>query len=286
MFQNRATLKQIRFNLLSELRQIYSEKESDSIARLILEHLGYQLTDILLEPDQIPSKSIITQINEIVAEIPTGKPIQYILGYTCFCDMKIGVGKNVLIPRPETEEMVELIKATTPRSEQRIIDLGTGSGCIALALKRHYTDAEVWGVDISEGALSVASENGLLNNLQINWSVMDLLNDHTWNLGREFNLVVSNPPYVMNKERKDMAHNVTGFEPWSALFVEDQDPLIFYRAIASFCNQTLEHKGGAWVEINEQLGKETAEIFKKQGFTKVHIHRDIHQKERYINVRR
>lgn len=286
MLQNRATLKQIRFNLLSELRQIYSEKESDSIARLILEHLGYQLTDILLEPNQEPSASTIAQINEIVAEIPTGKPIQYILGYTYFCDMKIGVGENVLIPRPETEEMVELIKTSTPQPKQRIVDLGTGSGCIALALKQYYTDAEVWGVDISEEALSLASENGRLNELRINWSVMDLQNDLTWNLGDRFNLVVSNPPYVMNSERKVMEQNVTGFEPWSALFVEDQDPLIFYRAIASFCNQNLEENGEAWVEINEQLGRETAEIFKKQGFTQVHIHRDIHEKERFINVRR
>jgi release factor glutamine methyltransferase len=271
---------------LSELRQIYTEKESDSIARLIMEHLGYQLSDILLHPDQAPSPSTVEQINEFVAEIPTGKPIQYILGQTYFCDLKIAVDNNVLIPRPETEEMVEHIKALTPQPPLTIIDLGTGSGCLALALKHYFPDAEVSGVDISKGALSVARENGRLNNLLINWEEMDLLNEHSWHRAHSFSLVVSNPPYVMNNEKKGMAKNVIGFEPWSALFVEDHDPLIFYRAIASFCNQYLEEKGEVWVEINEQLGKETAGIFKMEGFSQVRIQRDIHEKERYINARR
>lgn len=286
MLQNRATLNQIRFHLLSELRQIYTEKESDSIVRLIMEHLGYQLSDILLNPDQVPSPSTVEQINEFVAEIPTGKPIQYILGQTYFCDLKILVDKNVLIPRPESEEMVEHIKAMTPQTPQTIIDLGTGSGCLALAMKKYFPDADVWGVDISKGALSVASENGRLNNLLINWGEMDLLNEHSWHRANRFSLVVSNPPYVMKSEKQGMANNVTGFEPWSALFVEDHDPLIFYRAIASYCKQNLEENGEIWVEINEQLGKETADIFKMEGFSRVRIRRDIHEKERYINAGR
>jgi len=286
MLQNRATLKQIRFHLLSELRQIYTENESDSITRLILEHTGYPLSDTLRDPDQIPVPSVAAQINEIVADIHTGKPIQYILGQTHFCDLKIGVDKNVLIPRPETEEMVEHIKAMTPQSIHRIIDLGTGSGCIALALKRYFPDAEVWGVDISEQALSAAGENGRKNNLHVNWGEMDLLNEHSTDRAQRFNLVVSNPPYVMNSEREIMANNVTGFEPASALFVEDNDPLIFFRAIASFCNIHLADNGEVWVEINEQFGKETAGIFKKEGFSRVRILRDIHEKERYINARR
>lgn len=279
-------MKQIRFHLLTELRQRYTENESDSITRLILEHTGYPLSDTLRDPDHLPVPSVIAQINEIVADIHTGKPIQYILGYTYFCDLKIEVDKNVLIPRPETEEMVEHIRAITPQPIHRIIDLGTGSGCIALALKRYFPDAEVWGVDISKRALLKAGENGRMNNLQINWGEMDLLNECSMDRANRFNLVVSNPPYVMNSEQKVMAYNVTGFEPESALFVEDNDPLIFYRAIASFCNIHLADKGEIWVEINEQFGKETAGIFKKEGFSRVHILRDIHEKERYINARR
>lgn len=286
MLQNRATLKQIRFHLLSELRQIYTENESDSIVRLVMEHLGYPLSVSLREPDLAPNPSINTQINEIVAEIHSGLPIQYILGETHFCDLNIGVDKGVLIPRPETEEMVEHIKARIKDPIHRIIDLGTGSGCIALALKKYFPDAEVWGVDISQEALRVAEENGRKNNLEVKWGELDLLNLHSMEQSPLFDLVVSNPPYVMNSERGMMARNVTEFEPESALFVADDNPLIFYRAIASFCNSHLADRGEIWVEINEQLGSETASLFKKEGFSKARVLRDIHEKERYINAGR
>ena len=286
MLQNRATLKQIRFHLLSELRQIYAENESDSIVRLVMEHLGYPLSVSLREPDQVPNPSINTQIHEIVAEMRSGLPIQYILGQTHFCDLNIDVDKGVLIPRPETEEMVEHIKARTKDPIHRIIDLGTGSGCIALALKKYFSDAEVWGVDISQEALSVARENGRKNKLQINWGELDLLNQPPVDQMQLFDLVVSNPPYVRNSERRLMARHVTAFEPESALFVSDDDPLIFYRAIASFCCLHLAEKGEIWVEINEKLGKECVGVFEKEGFNKVRILRDIHEKERYINARR
>lgn len=286
MLQNRATLKQIRFRLLSELRQIYTENESDSIARLILEHAGFPLFETLNDPELVPSPSAMAQMNEILAEIPTGKPIQYILGYTWFCDLKIRVDKNVLIPRPETEMMVELIKEMAPKPPRRIIDLGTGSGCIALALKHYFPDAEVSGADISKRALSVAGENGRLNSLQVKWTEMDLLKEHSVKHPTPYNLVVSNPPYVLKSERKSMARNVKAFEPASALFVEDHDPLVYYSAIASFCNQNLDKKGEVWAEINERMGRETESIFRKWGFKSVHIHRDIHEKERYVNARR
>jgi release factor glutamine methyltransferase len=286
MLQNRATLKQIRFFLLSELRQIYAENESDSISRMILEHVGYTLPEALLEPNHVPAPTIVAQINDIVADIRTGKPIQYVLGYTWFSDLKIEVNDNVLIPRPETEEMVEHIKKSPPQPLQTIIDLGTGSGCIALALKRCFPDAEVWGVDIHHQALLLAARNSRINNLQVNWKEMDLLNWERTDQEEKFNLVVSNPPYVKHSEGRFMAHNVTGFEPESALFVEDDDPLIFYRAMASFCITHLAEKGEVWTEINEQLGKETAGIFTREGFSSVHILKDIHEKERYIHAGR
>ena len=285
MLQNRATLKQIRFHLLSELRQIYTENESDSIVRLIMEHVGYPLNISLSDPDKIPDPDLTTQINEILADIRSGRPIQYILGYTYFCDLKIEVDKRVLIPRPETEEMVEHIKAHDTSTVHRIIDLGTGSGCIALALKQYIPDAEVWGVDLSREALSVAAENSSLNKLKVNWTRMDLLNLQSKKFTETFDLVVSNPPYVLNREANIMERRITDFEPSSALFVPDDDPLKYYRAIASFCNMHLADKGEIWVEINEQFGKETASVFEKEGFSVIQILNDIHDKERYIHAR-
>lgn len=286
MLQNRATLKQIRFHLLSELRQIYSENESDSIIRLIMEHLNYPLTLSLREPDTVPPSSILAEINAILTEIRKGSPIQYVLGYTYFCELKIEVNQEVLIPRPETEEMVEHILSSRKESPDRIIDLGTGSGCIALALKSNFPDAEVWGVDVSPGALSVARENGRKNKLQINWAELDLLNKNPLKIPKLFDLVVSNPPYVRDCERKLMARHVTAFEPESALFVSDEDPLMFYRNVATFSNRHLAEKGEIWVEINEQFGKESARVFAEVGFSRVRILNDIHQKERYVHARR
>lgn len=284
MFQNHATLKQIRFHLLSELRQIYTENESESISRLIMEHAGYPMSVALRDPELVPPAQVIAQINKIVADIRTRKPIQYILGSTIFCDLSLKVNEHVLIPRPETEEMIHHILAASQGSPRRIIDLGCGSGCIALALKQANTESEVWGVDFSKEALSVAKENGRDNKLDVHWEHLDLLDQAPLLTGQSFDLVVSNPPYVLISEQKLMEENVLLFEPGSALFVEDTDPLVFYRAIASFCNLHLEDGGQVWVEINEKLGRETGHIFTEEGFSKVDIRKDIHNKNRYINA--
>ena len=288
MLQNRATLQQIRFHLLEELRQIYTENESDAMARLIMEHVGYPLDMALRDPLQVPEPSVIARVEEIIVEMRTGKPIQYVLGQTHFCDLTIRVNPHVLIPRPETEELVEHIKQRFPEPGnlrlRRIMDLGTGSGCIALALKHAFPDAEVWGADISEDALSLARDNGRLNHLHVNWLHLDLLNVQIQEPWAPFDLVVSNPPYVLESERKAMATHITEFEPGSALFVEDHDPLVYYRAIASFCSRFLSVKGEIWVEIHEKKGKETSLVFKKQGCSKVSILKDIHEKERYIHA--
>lgn len=285
MLLKHATLKQIRFHLLSELRQIYAENESDSIVRLIMEHLGYPLNLALRDPGHIPAPPLNDQINRIIADIRQGLPIQYILGQTHFCELCLKVDERVLIPRPETEEMVEHITSKITYPVRRIIDLGTGSGCIALALKYYFPDAEVWGVDKSKEALILAEENGRRNGLRIIWKEMDLLNQ-----GREklpdFDLVVSNPPYVLKSESKRMARHVKDFEPSSALFVEDEDPLVFYRSITDFCTKNLTQEGQIWVEINERFGLQTATLFKDKGFGKTRVLKDIHNKERYINASR
>lgn len=286
MLQNRATLHQIRFYVLEKLRQIYADKESDSMVRLIMDHVGYPLSAILRDPDHEPAPEILAQINEIIAEIRAGKPIQYVLGETRFFDLRIRVDARVLIPRPETEEMVEQIREQILKPVHRIIDLGTGSGCIALALKKQFPEAEVWGIDHSEDALELARENARLNMLQVNWTRLDLLDLPPAEPWEPFDLVVSNPPYVLLSEMQNMARHITDHEPGSALYVEDHDPLLFYRAIAAFVNRYISQEGDVWVEINERFGRETASLFKIQGFRTVHIRKDIHDKERYIHARK
>jgi len=225
------------------------------------------------------------QINEIVSEIHTGKPIQYILGYTYFDDLKILVDERVLIPRPETEEMLFHMKSDFATGD-RLLDLGTGSGNIALALKKRFPETHVTGLDVSRSALEVAEENGRLNNLDVAWVWENILDPELLKKEDPFNLVVCNPPYVLKSEKEMMKTNVLEFEPGSALFVNDSDPLLYYRSIATFCVDHLKEGGMFWVEINERFGKETARLFNKKGFEHVAILRDIHGKERFINGRK
>ena len=286
MLQNHATLQKARIYLLQELRKNYPETESSSISRIILDHAGYPLSSYFENPDQVIGQDTLAQINEIVSEIHTGKPIQYILGYTHFCDIKIKVNNNVLIPRPETEELVYKIIDDTIRPPGRILDIGTGSGSIALALKNHFSVAEVFALDVSREALKVASENGRINGLKVNWIAGDILHETNFGERDHFDLIVSNPPYVLNSERSMMSANVLEFEPGGALFVEDSDPLVFYRAIASYSMTQLNETGSVWVEINERFGVETARLFTSAGFPHVNIIKDIHEKERFIRAKK
>lgn len=290
MLQNRATLNQTRFHLLKELRQRYQENESGSITRLILEHAGFPLSACLLEPNKITPSLVIAQINDMVDEIHAGRPIQYILGQAQFCDIKVAVNEDVLIPRPETEDMVHLITSGDKQKFQRIIDLGTGSGCIALALKQHFPEARVTGLDVSNKALAVAEQNGRLNELEVLWLEGDILNSlnqpEKSSQNESFDLVVSNPPYVLESEKKYMENHVLNHEPGTALFVKDENPLLFYQAIVKFCTLHLAKGGHLWLEINERFGNETSCLFENAGYEQVDIRKDIHDKERYIHARK
>ncbi|MCK5137200.1 MAG: peptide chain release factor N(5)-glutamine methyltransferase [Bacteroidales bacterium] len=286
MLQNHFTLQQTRQSLYQELRKVYPEGESASIVRLILDHIGYPATECISNPQREPGSATIAQINEIVSEIHTHKPIQYILGYTYFCDLKIGVNENVLIPRPETEEMVYKIFNRYPHYPGRIMDLGTGSGCIALALKHRFPEAMVSGLDLSMDALELAAENSRNNRLDVNWMEGNILKGASWKGEDGFDLIVSNPPYVLNSERSMMDANVLEFEPQQALFVDDHDPLVFYDEIAAFCRKFLNDGGSLWVEINERFGTETALLFEKAGLINIAILKDIHEKERFIKANR
>lgn len=283
MIDGKSTLKQLRFFLNSELRKIYAEEESSSLARIILEHFGFPPDALLSNPLLVPDPPITRQIKEIIAEMHTGKPLQYILGYTYFCDLQISINQNVLIPRPETEEMVFRISEGLKSPPRRIIDLGTGSGCIALALKHKYPLADVYGIDHNPKALQVARKNGSDLKLDITWIKMDLLSDEV-HLDGAFDLIVSNPPYVLKSERVEMERNVLDFEPGSALFVEDHDPLKYYRIISKIGSSRLLPNGFLWFEINERFGKKTSDLLVAEGFRNVAIVKDIHEKERFIRA--
>jgi len=290
MLENRATLNQLRFHLLKELRKRYSENESGSITSLILEHTGYPLSVCLREPDKITPSQVISQINRIIEEIHGGRPIQHILGYTQFFGLKIFVNEDVLIPRPETEEMVHLICSSKEHTYRKIIDLGTGSGCIALALKKEFPGAVVKGLDLNRKVLEVAAKNAEQNNLDVEWMLGDLhdLQAFSQQVDREagFDLVVSNPPYVRESEKELMDNQVVNHEPYQALFVQDQDPLVYYRTILLFSITFLQPGGHLWVEINESLGQETASLFEKEGLSSIKILKDIHGKDRFIHARK
>ncbi len=284
MLENHATLARTRSYLETEICKKYPTREASSIARMIMEHTGYPSSIYLSDPHRMAGSGNIMQINKIVAEIHTGRPIQYILGYTHFCDLRFELDEHVLIPRPETEEMIYQIRADTYRSGCRMIDLGTGSGCIALSLKKYFPGCEVYALEKSRPALIRAKENGRLLNLDVTWIFGDMLQQQLLQVEEKFDLVVSNPPYVRKSERMMMDDNVLLHEPGMALFVEDQDPLIFYRAIRTFCLSHLRPGGILWVEINEKLGEETAALFTDAGFLDITIRKDIHKKDRFITA--
>lgn len=284
MLHSDATLRQVRYHLLREIRSLYPDSETASMTRMILEHLDLSPAMCIAEPGRKADPQKVSQINEIVAELHTRRPIQYILGYAWFSDLKIGLNNKTLIPRPETEEMVGRIIRSLSRSPGCIIDLGTGSGCVALALKKSFPGSDVWGLDDDPGALQMAARNGQDNNLEVKWIRHNLLSDAPLPGGPGFDLVVSNPPYVTMGEREEIEAHVLDHEPAGALFVDDDDPLIYYRAIGRFCTGYLVPGGRLWVEINERFGKETAGMLESNGLRQTTIHTDIHGKERFISA--
>ena len=284
------TSKQLFDQLLHQIT-VYETQEAKEIVFWLLEHeLGLKKIDILSNRPVDTAKNI--NWDSIVSRLNRHEPIQYILGETNFIGRRFLVDDSVLIPRPETEELIDYVcrwEKETQRvaSEKRVLDIGTGSGCIAISLAKELTHAQVWGYDISEKALSTAQKNAALNEASnVSFEKVDILqylSDATKTELR-FDIIVSNPPYVTRQEAAQMRSNVLNFEPHLALFVEDNDPLIFYHAIARFAAQALNKDGLIVVEINENLGEETAEVFRKAGFTDVAILKDIHQKNRFVKA--
>jgi len=275
-----ATIQYIR----NELNEIYPNEEIEGFIKLIFSHIkNYTLTDIVLKKEEPLQADELRAIEEIVGRLKKYEPIQYIIGTTEFQGLTLKVNHSVLIPRSETEELIEWI-TSTENNPKKILDIGTGSGCIALSLKKAFPGAKVWGYDISEGAIAVAIENSISNHIKVNFLKADILNWKSEQISEKYDLVVSNPPYVTQKERFVMQQNVTRYEPHLALFVPDADPLLYYSAIADFCLVGLIPGGNLYVEINENFGDQVVELFHFKGFTDILLKKDLQGKNRMVKA--
>lgn len=283
-------IKEFRTRFIKELTPIYDEAEVESFFYLILEanhHL--KRIDLALNPDLVFSDSDIQIWNVILEKLKLEIPIQYILGKTSFYGLDFEVNENVLIPRPETEELVEWIITdcfasylATPNNDRKlnILDIGTGSGCIAAALAKNITDAQIYAIDVSEKALATAKKSAVNNEVKVIFIQQDIL--ITDNLNPQFDIIVSNPPYVRNLEREEIKKNVLDNEPHLALFVDDNDALLFYRKIAELAMKNLSSDGQLYFEINQYLGKETLDLLQKMNFKNIELRRDIYGNDRMI----
>lgn len=261
----------------------YAETEASALARWILEEeFGFSTLELYAGKDTDFPMEKRKRLNDILVRLARFEPIQYIIGKTEFCGLTLKVSSDVLIPRPETAELVDWIVSDCPQSGLRVLDIGTGSGCIAITLAERMDEAEVSAWDISEKALAVARENALHNNVRIAFSCMDVFNEPTGT--SVFDIIVSNPPYITESERAEMERNVLDYEPETALFVPDTDPLCFYRRIAHIGNQMLKPGGKLFFEINRAYGSETAAMLKYGGYSQVEVRSDSYGNARMIKA--
>ena len=281
-------IKDYKNTFHKELTSIYDEQEVDSFFYIILDKIHrLKRIDLALNPGTVMDYSQLRQWKNILSDLKRQKPIQYILGETEFYGLRFLVNENILIPRPETEELVALIINEEARSNKqkagfKILDIGTGSGCIAITLAKNIPTAEVFAIDISEKALATAEKNAELNEVKVTFLQKNIL--ETPDLGQQFDIIVSNPPYVRNLEKAQIKANVLEYEPHLALFVEDTDALLFYRKIAQLALKNLNPNGKLYFEINQYLGKETVDLVESYGFKNLKLIQDIYGNERMITA--
>ena len=285
-------LKNYKTTFLHELSSLYEEQEIESFFYIILEKLhGLKRIDLALNPQTVMDGAHLKQWKNIVSELKKQRPVQYILGETTFYGLSFLVNENTLIPRPETEELVELIIESTNyelrNTKLKVLDIGTGSGCIAISLAKYLPTSEVFAIDVSEEALATAKKNAELNKVAIDFISTNILDVITLSavagLDKQFDIIVSNPPYVRNVEKAEIKPNVLEYEPHLALFVEDTDALLFYRKIAELAIKNLNPNGKLYFEINQYLGKETIKLLEDFGFRNVELKKDIYGNDRIIS---
>ncbi|MFN4234485.1 MAG: peptide chain release factor N(5)-glutamine methyltransferase [Bacteroidia bacterium] len=275
----------IKSFFVQSLSHLYDREEAASIFFIVIEHLLHiTRNDYMLNKSATISESELLNIHFVLKDLKKGIPIQYILGETQFMGLKLKVNSAVLIPRPETEELVDwIIQSHKSEKINRIVDIGTGSGCIALAIKKHFFNTEVFALDISESVLQVAKENALINNVEINFQQIDILTDIS--IPNQIDIIVSNPPYVTRKEAESMHANVLEHEPHLALFVPDNDALLFYKRIIELAKENLLRSGWLYFEINQYLANEMKELFLQNNFKNVELKKDLSGNYRMIRGR-
>ncbi len=282
-------IKNYKSFFIDELYELYGPEEAESFFYIILENKhNLKRLDLALNIDLEFSVAEIEVWNTILEKLKLEIPIQYIVGTTSFFGLEFEVNKNVLIPRPETEELVDWIikensKQEIPNSKLKILDIGTGSGCIAISLAKNLPNAKVFAIDVSEKALQIAQKNAISNEVEVTFIEKDILK--TEDLNKKFEIIVSNPPYVRNLEKHEIKKNVLDNEPHLALFVDDNDALLFYRKIAELAQKNLSDNGTLYFEINQYLGQETIDLLQKMNFKNIELKKDIYGNDRMISCR-
>lgn len=280
------TIQEATYLLLGRLRDIYPPGEAGNITDWVMEHLtGSKKTERMIYKNESINPAEETQLQQYIERLMANEPVQYVLNEAWFCGLKLYVDSSVLIPRPETEELVEWVidGCRFPINELSILDIGSGSGCIAIALKKRLGKAQVWSCDISRDALKIAKRNATSLGIDVNFIHLNFLDAEQRSSLPSFDIIVSNPPYVTINESGEMLPNVLNYEPSTALFVPDNDPLVFYHAIAGFGKTHLKKNGSIFSEVNEMLGNRTAELFNREGYL-VELKQDMQQKDRMIKA--
>lgn len=278
------TLQNFRKSFISTLSTLYPINEAETMFWWSIEEFG-QLSkhqSIGME-NQILADDLLAKLESVLVELQQHRPIQYVLGKSWFRNFTFEVSESVLIPRPETEELVQIVINQLPHEKARIFEIGTGSGCIAISLDKELKTASITACDISKSALDVARKNAQQLQSSVSFLELDILQPiSNFNHLGLFDCIVSNPPYVCQNEKELMRQNVLNYEPHTALFVPNENPLVFYKAIAQFASQHLTSEGIVAVEINEQFGSETAALFLGQGFTSAVVVNDLFEKPRFV----
>ena len=274
-----ASRRELFLRVADSIKELYGEVEARQIAEMIITECGnISRNQLIVDPDK---ELEIKDIDRIIEELRSWRPVQYVIGRADFDDMSLEVREGVLIPRPETEELVEWI-ASESAEDARILDVGTGSGCIAIALSRRLKSSRVWALDISTEALDIARRNGQRYAPSVEFIQGDALQDFSELVSEKLDVVVSNPPYIPRSDEHSMRRNVTDYEPSTALFVEDSDPLIFYRSIARTARRMLKAGGRLYYEIYEHFAADMVAMLEAEGYSEVTVREDFRGKERMV----
>ena len=281
------TVKQLYDEFIDSLKKLHDAGEATAITNIIFEHFtGISKSDMIISSKNKLDEAVLKSLQNALIELNRNVPVQYITGHAWFYNLSFQVNSAVLIPRPETEELVlEAIKILKGLDEKKVLDIGSGSGCIPVSIKKNVPTAIVTSIDVSKAALKVAEKNANSNNVEINFLVIDFLDEKNYDQLSKFDLVISNPPYIPENEKTILDKNVTDYEPHLALFVPDNDPLLFYKKILIFAEEHLESNGKILLETHEDYAKETAGIFIDARY-EVEIKKDMQGKERMLLIYR